>query len=108
MGHYQRPNIAILEVFYFHFHFAIKFFEGFDGTSNVLAGKLYGIPIVGTQAHSFITSFTSANELKNPILPRKDNPDESLNLLDLARQKRDFLLKNVSFTALLLHNFICI
>ena len=34
-----------------------SFIGGFTGTSNVLAGKIYGIQISGTMAHSFITSF---------------------------------------------------
>ena len=32
---------------------------GFDATSNVLAGKLLGVPISGTHAHSFVMSHTS-------------------------------------------------
>ncbi len=34
-----------------------SFLAGFAGTSNVMAGKLYGIPTVGTMAHSFVMAF---------------------------------------------------
>jgi len=34
-----------------------SYLAGFAGTSNVRAGQRYGIPIVGTMAHSFVTSF---------------------------------------------------
>ena len=34
-----------------------SYLAGCGGTSNVLAGSRYGIPIVGTMAHSFVMSF---------------------------------------------------
>ncbi len=34
-----------------------SYLAGFAGTSNVKAGERYGIPLVGTMAHSFVSSF---------------------------------------------------
>lgn len=42
-----------------------SFIGGFDSTSNVISGKLFGIPISGTHAHSFVSSFSSLEELSS-------------------------------------------
>ncbi|MGA3020744.1 MAG: nicotinate phosphoribosyltransferase [Candidatus Micrarchaeales archaeon] len=39
-----------------------SYIAGFEGSSNVEAGKRYGIPAIGTMAHSFVMSFDSELE----------------------------------------------
>ncbi|ETN64003.1 hypothetical protein AND_004264 [Anopheles darlingi] len=62
-------------------------YGGFDGTSNVLAGKLFNIPVKGTHAHAYITSFTGIDELKTRVLQHKED-GTTRDLLELAIEHR--------------------
>jgi nicotinate phosphoribosyltransferase len=57
-----------------------SYLAGVAGTSNVRAGQLYGIPIVGTMAHSFVSSFEHELDAFRAFV--SSFPDHSTLLID--------------------------
>ncbi|TMW62539.1 hypothetical protein Poli38472_005157 [Pythium oligandrum] len=58
-----------------------SYMAGFDGTSNVLAGKLHNIPIKGTHAHAFVQAHTTLDDVKISTL-------DGHNLLEIVLKYR--------------------
>ncbi len=57
-----------------------RYLAGFCSTSNVLAGQVYGIPIAGTMAHSYVCSFTEEIEAFRAYAA--SYPDQTVLLID--------------------------
>lgn len=92
------------------------FIGGCDSTSNVLAGKVYGIPVKGTQAHSWIMSYSdeltafrefvrisdntillvdtydTLHGVKNAIIVGKELQQQGRNLLGIRLDSGDLLM----------------
>ncbi|MFZ2446113.1 MAG: nicotinate phosphoribosyltransferase [Syntrophobacteraceae bacterium] len=57
-----------------------SYISGFLGSSNLLAGKIHGVPVFGTMAHSYVTSFE--REMDAFLAFAKAFPDNTVLLID--------------------------
>ena len=57
-----------------------SYIAGFQSTSNVLAGKIYGIPLSGTMAHSYVSSHESEIDAFRNFV--RSFPERSILLID--------------------------
>uniref|UniRef100_A0A2P2LWB6 nicotinate phosphoribosyltransferase n=1 Tax=Rhizophora mucronata TaxID=61149 RepID=A0A2P2LWB6_RHIMU len=58
---------------------------GFDSTSNVAAGRLFGIPLRGTHSHAFVSSFMSPDELVEKSLQSADGSSSCEDFFSLVQ-----------------------
>lgn len=90
-----------------------SYIGGVDATSNVLAGKLFNVPVVGTMGHSYITSFGSLAELEkfDTIVAGKCLKDLSLKYrkqLGFENTNEGELASFIAFAITFPDNLVCL
>jgi nicotinate phosphoribosyltransferase len=66
-----------------------SYIGGFDATSNVLAGRLFGVPVRGTHAHAFVTAFTGLGDIETATI--QDAQGRTADFVALVRECREEL-----------------
>ncbi|KDP31950.1 hypothetical protein JCGZ_12411 [Jatropha curcas] len=62
-----------------------SYLGGFDATSNVAAGRLFGIPLRGTHSHAFVSSYMSLDEIVDKSLPSSDGSSSCEDFVSLVQ-----------------------
>ncbi|KAJ9177270.1 hypothetical protein P3X46_012506 [Hevea brasiliensis] len=58
---------------------------GFDATSNVAAGKFFGMPLRGTLSHAFVSSYMSLDEIVEKSLQSSDGSGSCEDFVSLVQ-----------------------
>eukprot|EP00033_Pygsuia_biforma_P000664 GCRY01000781.1.p1 GENE.GCRY01000781.1~~GCRY01000781.1.p1 ORF type:complete len:550 (+),score=120.08 GCRY01000781.1:121-1770(+) len=66
-----------------------SYMGGFDASSNMLAGKLFDIPVKGTHAHSFISTFADWSALCRQDIKAPDG--KMIDFVSVVKEKREQL-----------------
>jgi nicotinate phosphoribosyltransferase len=64
---------------------------GFDGTSNVLAGKITGIDVRGTHAHAYIMCYGFLSELETTTIASSTEPGVQVEFVEAVLRIRNML-----------------
>jgi nicotinate phosphoribosyltransferase len=95
---------------------------GFDGTSNLQAGKLLGLNISGTHAHAFVMAYSSLDQITD-LTVKHLSTDESVSLLPKVLEYRQQLNQDnpaygttndgelaafIAYAAAFPHTFLCL
>lgn len=92
---------------------AYAYIGGATATSNVLAGMEYGVPLIGTMAHSYVTSFSSLRDLEDGERSedQKKFIQECLDIkkeLDIHGANESELAAFIRFALDFPDNFVCL
>jgi len=77
----QGPNGGVSATRY-------AYMGGFDGTSNALAGMMFGMKVGGTHAHSFVQSFSELKDLPTRHIERPGGSGGTVDLVAIALKYR--------------------
>ncbi|KAI4325529.1 hypothetical protein MLD38_030917 [Melastoma candidum] len=59
---------------------------GFDATSNVAAGKVFGIPLRGTHSHAYVSSYMSVDEILDKSLRSSDGSSTCDDFVSIVQE----------------------